>query len=179
MFSISYCNGKNVVTAGDKNITIWDSETLQCVLDIEGHDDRINCIDFSPNGELFVTGSSDQTFKIWNLDGECIKTFYNGVSPICYVGFSPDRNLIATGNEAGYYRIWNPFSGGCIYERYIGNIRANAFCFGEHIVYYKGPLQGTIFFKSFPTLEKLIELATEYCKDLWLSPEERVKYYLD
>ncbi|NIR48928.1 hypothetical protein GWO43_10875 [candidate division KSB1 bacterium] len=34
---------------------------------LPGHQKRINSVDFSPDGNLLATGSSDKTIRLWNL----------------------------------------------------------------------------------------------------------------
>ena len=38
------------------------------VLTLEGHWDSINCVDFSPDGKLLVSSSSDSSCFIYNVD---------------------------------------------------------------------------------------------------------------
>ena len=61
-------------SSNDKTIKLWDFETKECIRTIEGHTDKIHCMDVLENGHL-ISGSSDKSLKIWNpIDGACLKT---------------------------------------------------------------------------------------------------------
>lgn len=49
-------------------VTLWDTETKQSVMDVDGHDRRIWSVDFNscPAGDptIFLSGSDDCTVKV-------------------------------------------------------------------------------------------------------------------
>ncbi|MFN0035281.1 MAG: caspase family protein [Saprospiraceae bacterium] len=54
-----------------------------------GHTTGITCVDISPNGRYFLTGSKDKTAKIWTLDGHEIHTLQGHLFEVHSVRFSP------------------------------------------------------------------------------------------
>ncbi len=49
-----------------------------------GHSDRVRCVSMTPDGQYAVTGSSDNTIKLWNMsNGLLIRTF-NGHRGLVY-----------------------------------------------------------------------------------------------
>jgi len=44
---------------------------LELVRSFQGHNDRVWSIDFSADGNLIASCSSDKTIKIWSMNGVC------------------------------------------------------------------------------------------------------------
>src|SRR5262249_31057482 len=58
---------KFIATAGEDNVVvIWDARSERIVRRIEGHQDRVTAVDFTPDGQLLTT-SSDGTMRSWNI----------------------------------------------------------------------------------------------------------------
>ena len=56
------------VATSDGNVAVlWDPEADEVVQSFEGHGDVVTGLDFSPDGGLLVTGSYDQTARIWDV----------------------------------------------------------------------------------------------------------------
>ena len=49
----------------DKTIKIWDANTGECLKALEGHLDSIFSVAYSPDGTKIISGSADETVKIW------------------------------------------------------------------------------------------------------------------
>ncbi len=64
------------------------------------------CVDFSPDGEMIVSGGGEGVFQLWDLKGNLISESlsHNG-SSISTVVFSPDGHNIASGGGSGFY-LW-------------------------------------------------------------------------
>ena len=68
IYRIKYSpDGKFLATRNKRNVvTVYDLKTHAMICEVEGHEDWIETIDFSPNGEFFVTASGDgDKVKIW------------------------------------------------------------------------------------------------------------------
>ncbi|UBF24489.1 PDZ domain-containing protein [Kovacikia minuta CCNUW1] len=74
---------------------------------LEGHTDRVNDVDFSPDGRTIASVSNDQTLKLWSLDGKLLKTIDVQSEWINGVSFSPNGQIIATVDQAGAVKLWS------------------------------------------------------------------------
>jgi WD40 repeat protein len=61
-------DGKRIVSGSfDNTLKVWDAETGQETLTLEGHSGSVTSVSFSPDGKRIVSGSTDDTVKIWNV----------------------------------------------------------------------------------------------------------------
>ncbi|BAY87949.1 WD-40 repeat protein (plasmid) [Calothrix parasitica NIES-267] len=74
---------------------------------LEKHGSAVNSVAFSPEGNTIATASDDNTVKLWNLQGEEIKTLTGHNSAVNSVAFSPDGNTIATASDDNTVKLWN------------------------------------------------------------------------
>lgn len=78
----------------------------------KGHSDDVPAIDISPDGTKLVSGSNDESVKLWDLaSGRELKTLEGPVGQIHCVAFSPDGKWIAAGDDNTNISIWNVKSG--------------------------------------------------------------------
>ena len=77
-----------------------------------GHSDRVESVSYSPIGGRIVTGSADNTVRIWDADtGDVVATITGHEHAILSVSYSPDGSHIASGSRDGTMRLWNAETG--------------------------------------------------------------------
>jgi WD40 repeat protein len=112
--SDSQCLISSVYSGYDNILQRWDLNTGKCLQTYVGHQDLINTISTSPDGQWVITGSDDKTLKRWDLDtGKCLQT---------YVGHEGGVNTVAIGfggiglfsGSADEIKIWESETGECI-----------------------------------------------------------------
>jgi WD40 repeat protein len=77
--SASYNADSNLVVQ-PALLQIWDTGTGQELHKISGHEANVTDIDFSPDGKVFVSGSSDGTVILWDVaTGRPLYNFINTI----------------------------------------------------------------------------------------------------
>ena len=77
-------------------------------IDLLGHEDRIQCLSLSPNGELLASGSRDGTVKLWKVsDAKLLSTLDERMSWPMAIRFSPDGRILAAAYEDGAIHLWD------------------------------------------------------------------------
>jgi WD40 repeat protein len=71
------------------------------------HESSIECLDFSPNSQFVITGSSDCTAKVWsNKTGKCIKVLEHASTVGC-VKFSYNGEYVLTASWDNTVIVWS------------------------------------------------------------------------
>ncbi|XP_011500675.1 PREDICTED: periodic tryptophan protein 2 homolog [Ceratosolen solmsi marchali] len=84
----------------------WQSETY--AMKQQGHSSNMNCIAYSPDGQLIVTGGTDGKLKLWSTSsGFCSVTFHDHTSSISGVLFSTNRKFILSASLDGTVRAYD------------------------------------------------------------------------
>ena len=85
------------------------------------HKDTIWSVEFNngkndPNpGTKIVSGSRDNTIRVWNVDtGDCISTLKGHTGNVYSFGFNHDGTKIVSGSADKTIRVWNVDTGECI-----------------------------------------------------------------
>lgn len=102
-------DGIQILTCGtDRKVGYW--ETLDCSLvrEIEGSSvGTLNCIDISPDGQCFITGSNDCTVKVWEYNtGNLTHIGVAHAAIITGCKFSPNGEKLVTTSADGAIVIW-------------------------------------------------------------------------
>jgi len=81
-----------------------------------GHTSYVNSVVFSSDSQLALSGSSDNTLKLWDVaTGRCLRTFeeyFQGkVSSVC---LSLDGGYVLSGSYEGTLKLWDVATGICL-----------------------------------------------------------------
>ena len=47
---------------------LWDAETGRELMTLKGHEGCLHSVAFGPDGRRIVSGSEDNTVKLWNIE---------------------------------------------------------------------------------------------------------------
>ncbi|KAK2712319.1 hypothetical protein QYM36_011117 [Artemia franciscana] len=94
----------------------WRSRPLPNPRVLKGHDDHvITCLQF--NGSRIVSGSDDNTLKIWSaIDGKCLKTLTGHTGGVWSSQMSD--TVVVSGSTDRTLKVWNINTGHCIHTLY-------------------------------------------------------------
>jgi WD40 repeat protein len=79
---------------------------------VEGHTNDVNSIFYSPDGALIVSGSKDNTVRVWDAyTGKQLAVIEHHTDRMESVAFSPDEAQIVLGSDDQMIRVWDPHTG--------------------------------------------------------------------
>jgi WD40 repeat protein len=105
-------DGDQVLTIGGNDARLWDTNTREQVVRFSPHG-AVADVDLSSDGRLLVTGSWDQSAKLWDAATGAAVRKLDGVHKgyINSVQFSPDGKQVLTASDDGTVRLWDATSG--------------------------------------------------------------------
>lgn len=110
--------GRRIATGGlDNKLRLWEvgdePGSLACATTLEGaHQLGVISVDYSPDGRLVASGSTECALKVWDASsGESLTNIDAGPYDSWTTRFSPDGTRLATGSHNGKINIFEVPSG--------------------------------------------------------------------
>jgi WD40 repeat protein len=107
---------KDIIAAGleSGDIIILNGITGSQRAVLSGHTDWARSLTFLPDGKSLISGSDDQTLKLWDLQtGGVVKTFHGHTHYIFSISTSSDCTTIVSGSADETIRVWDIQTGEC------------------------------------------------------------------
>ncbi len=89
-----------------------DDTSFTVLATLEGHTNGVNSVAFSPDGKYMLSGSWDNTLKLWDFSKRTLIREYIGhTGGVRSVAFSPDGKYAVSGSDDQTLRLWLVSSG--------------------------------------------------------------------
>jgi WD40 repeat protein len=80
----------------------------QLLRTLRGHTERVTAVAVTSDGKQVISGSADNTLKVWNLEtGEELFTLRGHTLPITSVAVTPDGKLAISGSWGKTLKVWD------------------------------------------------------------------------
>ena len=102
------------LTLSHDNLTLWDVATGQVVRRLRGHQDRVACVVFTPDGKHLLSGSRDRTLKLWEVDSGRVvgtlvvpRTIEHPCPEVTALSLSADGKLALSASDGRILTLWD------------------------------------------------------------------------
>ncbi|KPA15061.1 repeat-containing protein [Candidatus Magnetomorum sp. HK-1] len=109
IMTIAISPNSDFLINGNENgdVSLWDINNQKEIKVFKGHKDRIWSVDFSYTNDIFASGSSDKTIRLWNIKTkECI-CLYGHINRVLSVRFSNKNEFLVSGGQDAKIILWD------------------------------------------------------------------------
>lgn len=105
-------DGNYILSASsDYTVRLWSVPEMRLKIVFDGHNDDVENICFSNNGQKIATASRDRKVRVFNVNGNLMHTLVgHSADALSVVWSKDDQQLISSGDD-GTIRIWDVESG--------------------------------------------------------------------
>lgn len=122
--------GPGSVPELDATARVWDAETGEEIMALEGHEDTVDSVRFLPDGEQLLSASWDGTIRRWDLEtGDEIQRYTVEDARVYMIDLLPDGAHFVSASQDGIIRLWDIESGAVLREYHGHSAQVN----GVHI----------------------------------------------
>lgn len=116
IFKIAFSpDGQTLAIGGDHLALVLYSLATEEMRLLEGHQQSITSLAFSPSQPFLVSSSHDHTVRLWDWNtGDVLQIWDEHQNMVRTVAFSPDGNWLASGGDDCTIRLWQIESNQCL-----------------------------------------------------------------
>ncbi len=100
-------DGKWLAIGASKKVQMWETESFSGVSYLEGHQESVFEIAFSPNSQKLASVGRDGTARIFDIASGVQTQLFSGLRDLRCVSFSPDGRYLAFTSYGGDLRVWD------------------------------------------------------------------------
>ncbi|KFK24296.1 hypothetical protein AALP_AAs69120U000100 [Arabis alpina] len=103
-------SGERLVSGSDDfTVTLWEqSVSNKPKKHLLGHQQLVNHVYFSPNGQWIASASFDGSVRIWDgITGDYITTLRRHVGCVYQISWSPDSRMLLSGSKDSTLKVWD------------------------------------------------------------------------
>ena len=108
-------DGDHLAVAYFYDVVLYAAETGLVESVMVGHTGIVDCVGFSPDSTLLVSGSDDGTARVWSVQTGLKRLVLRGhLEGVRSAEFSPSGERILTASSDGTVRVWRVRDGRCL-----------------------------------------------------------------
>ena len=113
--------GPDSVDVLDATVRVWDAETGEELMVLEGHEDTVDSVRFLPDGQHLLSAAWDGTIRRWDLEtGDEIQRYTVEDASVFMIDLLPNGAQFVSGSSDAIIRLWDIESGEVLRE-YVGH----------------------------------------------------------
>ena len=87
---------------------LWQVDGFKQLGALEGHENWVKALTFTPDGKTLITGSHDGTVRLWDVAKQMPMMRLDGhVAPLRAVAVTPDGKLLYSGGAKRILKVWD------------------------------------------------------------------------
>ena len=75
---------------------------------LTGHTGGVNRVEWSPDGKILASASTEGTVRLWSAEGKSLATLTGHIGYVYSVAWSPDGKILASASWDKTVRLWSP-----------------------------------------------------------------------
>ena len=102
--------------AADAVVAVYDAATGEVIHRLAGHSQAVLTACYVAEGDLLVTAGADETLRLWDSQGDVLRTLTNHTKAVNHVALRPagksqSQPMIASASDDRTVRFWQPAIG--------------------------------------------------------------------